>query len=209
MLGRSSSWNAPDASPPRCTDGRQSINVLRPRPRGPRPTSLSCRCPRACGVAGLRVRRRGFGRKIERRRDERGSLQHSALLGLRKGEKWRARKRTRVWQRMRGNPLRRARIWPTATVPVRRIETLLQKSKSQAEVAQQRCERFGDRQGPKKFETRSRVRMNGGLGPDDATPSNRGAPSRCKGGVWRTKAAKLSDRHGFLGGVTPFEAASG
>lgn len=51
---------------------------------------------------------------------------------------------------------------------------LLQKSKSQAEVAQQRCERFGDRQGPEKSETRSRARMNGGLGFGDATPSNRG-----------------------------------
>ena len=73
-----------------------------------------------------------------------------------------ARKRNRVWQRMRGNPLRRARIWHTATVPVRRIDNLLQKSKSQAEVAQQRCESLGGRQGPEKFETRSRVRMNGG-----------------------------------------------
>jgi len=61
---------------------------------------------------------------------------------------------------------------------VRRIDNLLQKSKSQAEVAQQRCERFGDRKGPKKFETRSRVRMNGGPGPGDATASNRGAPLR-------------------------------
>lgn len=58
------------------------------------------------------------------------------------------------------------------------IENLLQKSKSQAEVAQQRCEKFGDRQGPKKSETRSRVRVNGGLGHGDATPSNRGAPLR-------------------------------
>lgn len=63
---------------------------------------------------------------------------------------------------------------------MRRIDNLLQKSKSQAEVAQQRCEKFGDRQGPKKFETRSRVRMNGGLGHGDATPSDRGAPLRRK-----------------------------
>lgn len=72
-----------------------------------------------CGVAGLRVRRRGFGRKAERRRDERGSLQHTALLDLRKGDEWQARKRNRVWPRLKGNPLRRARIWPTGTVPVR------------------------------------------------------------------------------------------
>lgn len=61
----------------------------------------------------------------------------------------------------------------------------MQKSKSQAEIAQQRCERFGDRQGPKKTETRSRVRVNGGLGPDGATASNR----RGGGGTTRRSGA--------------------
>jgi hypothetical protein len=122
MLGRRSSWNARTQVRRGARMGGNPSTCFVPvsKSSGPRLSHVASSTPKACGVAGLRVRRRGFGRKAERRRDERGSLQHTAPLGLRKGEKWRARKRTRVWQRMKGNPLRRARIWPTGTVPVRR-----------------------------------------------------------------------------------------
>lgn len=125
-----------------------------PALEGPRPTTLSCRCIQApqnvCGVAGLRVRRRGFGRKTERRRDD----------------SWLAAAHGVAWPPQRGN-VTGAQAQPGAATQEGQPpfscedlahgnsarasqDNLLQKSKSQAEVAQQRCESFGGRQRPKE-----------------------------------------------------------
>lgn len=79
-----------------------------------------------------------------------------------------------MWQRKKGNPLFRARIWPTGTVPVRRKTICCRSRRAKPRSRSNAARASVAAEDSKKSETRSRGRMNGGLGSGDATWSNRG-----------------------------------